>query len=103
MARGKYSPTAYVLGTNREFNFNAKGMVPAEYDKGVYDEESMYGGYDSEGYDSYGYSAYDADGKFVGCGSGIDRLGNTEQDYLCMGDTDWDSAHEEAVKLSRDR
>ena len=42
----------------------------------------MYGNYDPEGFDMYGYSAFDEDGNYVGSGSGVDRAGYTEDDYL---------------------
>lgn len=89
MSRGKYSPS---LPKNTDFSFNCYGQVPAAWEKdtvGEYDEKTMFGNYDSQGFDSYGYSCFDADGTYVGIGDGIDRLGNTENDYLCMSDEDF--------------
>ncbi len=86
MSYGKYSPT--LPKHEREYIYNAKGEIPAPWSKDLqeqgieYDEETMFGDYDSEGYDRYGYSAYTADGKFVGLGQGIDREGMTENDHL---------------------
>jgi hypothetical protein len=94
MSRGKYSPTMYRLNTKGvEYIYNAKGELPAPWDRDNYDEETMFDNYDSEGYDSYGYSAYDADGVYVGIGSGIDRNGYTEFEYLTMSDDEFDSCY----------
>jgi hypothetical protein len=102
MSQGKYSPTAYYDKTVREFIYNAKGEVPAPWNTEVaasgvkYDEETMFGDYDSEGFDGYGYSAYDEDGTFVGLGQGVDRIGYTEHEYLCMSADDFEAAQERA-------
>lgn len=80
MSRGKYSPTAK---GNGPFTFNCYGQEPAPW-SADYDEKTMFGNYDSEGYDSYGYSAFDDEGNYAGIGSGVDRNGYTEMDYLCM-------------------
>jgi hypothetical protein len=85
MSRGKYSPSLPTSNKGYEFfDRNAKGEIPAEYtgDISTFNEEIHFSNYDPEGFDSYGYSAYDSDGKFVGAGNGVDRLGNTEMDYL---------------------
>ena len=42
-----------------------------------------------QGFDSYGYSAFNEVGEFVGHGAGVDRLGYTENDYLCMGEEEF--------------
>lgn len=100
MSKGKYSPTVWSRNNNDQtdvvFDRNAKGEVPAEWNKTVaqcgvkYNEETMFGNYDSQGFDSYGYSACLADGTFVGCGSGVDRNGYTEMEYLCMSDDEFE-------------
>jgi hypothetical protein len=85
MGVGKYSPNLPNLDEPFEFfRYNAKGEIPPEYNPGVdtYDEEIHFGDCDPDGFDRYGYSAYDADGKFVGSGRGIDRDGTTEDDYV---------------------
>lgn len=86
MSRGKYSPrTPHAYDRDYQYKYNAKGAVPPEWDpeSGVkYNEELHFDNYDDEGYDMYGYSAYNADGEFVGMGNGVDRLGNTEMEYL---------------------
>ena len=89
MSKGKYSPN--LPRNDRSFDYNAKRQIPPTFDKSEdYDQEIHFANYDSEGYDSYGYSAYDADGKFVGLGDGIDRNGYTEMDYLCMSDEEFE-------------
>lgn len=94
MSRGKYSPN-YPKG--KEFIYNCYGEVPAEWsmevaDSGVvYDEKTMFDNYDDEGFDRYGYSAFDSDGNYVGIGSGVDRNGCTEMEYMCMSDDEWES------------
>jgi hypothetical protein len=89
MSTGKYSPLC--PNTHEDytfFKFNCYGEVPESWnqevhDSGVeYNSVTMFDDYDDEGFDSYGYSAFDADGNFVGHGSGIDRYGYTEMDYL---------------------
>lgn len=93
MSRGKYSPTVYGSKFEGPYMFNAKGEVPpATWADGEYDVETHFGNYDKDGYDSYGYSAYDADGKYVGIGDGVDRAGYTEMEYLCMDDVQWEIA-----------
>lgn len=86
MGQGKYSPVCPHANTNYDYHFNAKGEIPPSYDHKVdtWNEEIHFGDYDSDGYDRYGYSAYDANKRFVGTGNGIDRLGNTEMDYMSM-------------------
>lgn len=98
MSKGKYSPTVYSMDPDRvrSYDYNCYGQVPAEWskevaDRGVvYDEKTMFANYDSEGYDSYGYSAFDSDGVYVGIGSGVDRRGFTEHDYLAMSDEEFE-------------
>ncbi len=90
MSRGKYSPVC-PHAKSESFRFNAKGEVPPEFETGSYNEEIHFGNYDSEGFDSYGYSAYDANKRFVGSGQGVDRLGNTEMDYLTMTDYEFEA------------
>lgn len=90
MGIGKYSP--FCPNSNKPYSdtyrFNCYGEVPAEWNKEIaatgviYDEKTMYPDYDDEGFDSYGYSAFDTNGNYVGHGSGIDRLGYTEMEYL---------------------
>lgn len=91
MSRGKYSPVCPHANKGYDYCFNAKGEVPAPYDPKVdtWNEEIHFGDYDSEGYDRYGYSAYDENKRFVGLGNGVDRLGNTEMDYLRMSDDEF--------------
>lgn len=87
MSRGKYSPWCY---NNRqkdtEYIYNCYGEVPAIWDKDNYDEKLMFEIYDSEGFDSYGYSAFELDGTYAGIGSGVDRYGYTENQYISMTD-----------------
>jgi hypothetical protein len=89
MSTGKYSPLRPNTHKGYEFfKFNCYGEVPEPWnqevhDSGVeYNSVTMFDDYDDEGFDSYGYSAFDEDGNFVGHGSGIDRYGYTEMDYL---------------------
>lgn len=89
MSQGKYSPV--LPNTDPDaFTFNCYGKTPAPWSKEIaasgveYDEKTMFGNYDSEGFDSYGYSCFDAAGNYLGIGSGIDRLGYTELEYLSM-------------------
>lgn len=92
MSKGKYSPTVFHRTdfSERLFIYNAKGQIgPDPWD--VYDEETCFTNYDSEGYDVYGYSAYDKQGNFVGvAGNGVDRNGLTEWDYLTMSDEEFE-------------
>ena len=95
MSRGKYSPA---LPHKTDFSFNALGQRPAPYSgfPADWDEKTMFANYDDEGFDQYGYSAFAADGTFVGLGQGVDRVGKTEHDYLCMDDAEWEDALEAA-------
>lgn len=91
MSRGKYSPWCYDNNqADTEYKFNCYGETPVEWNKENYDEKLMFDNYDSEGFDSYGYSAFEEDGTYAGAGSGIDRYGYTENDYLCMSDDKFD-------------
>lgn len=93
MSTGKYSPN---LPKKDSYEFNAYGKPCAPWnmelkEQGViYDELTMFGNYDDEGFDSYGYSAFDADGKYVGIGDGVDRDGLTEYDYLVRSNEEYD-------------
>lgn len=95
MSKGKYSPslTRAMIAAHDEdtFIYNADGQIPPEYVFGrdVYDQRTHFGDYDKDGYDRYGYSAFNQDGKYIGLGSGIDRWGYTEMDYLQMDDDDF--------------
>ena len=94
MSRGKYSPNCPYANKGFEFfDRNALGEIPPAYDHvaGEYEERLHFADYDPDGYDSYGYSAFDSDGDFVGMGSGIDRNGYTEMDYLCMDDDEFEA------------
>lgn len=94
MSQGKYSPTMCVK-RDVEYIYNAYGKPCAEWSREVeangvvYDEKTMFGNYDSEGFDGYGYSAFDSEGTYVGIGTGIDRLGYTENEYMCMSIEDF--------------
>lgn len=91
MSRGKYSPFLPPRAERTEdFGFNADRQRPAPYDRGNYDERTMFAGYDKDGFDRYGYSAFEADGTFVGLGQGVDRGGYTEDEYLSMSPEDFD-------------
>lgn len=93
MSKGKYSPTVYNRKSNdATFEFNCFGQPVVEY-VGEYNEQTMFGNYDSEGYDSYGYSAFDADKNYVGPGNGVDRNGYTEDQYMCMSDDEFESMY----------
>ena len=89
MSVGKYSPFCPHANTGYEFKYNCYGKEPAPWSPElaaagvVYDEKTMFDDYDEEGYDRYGYSCFDIDGEYVGLGSGVDRAGKTESDYLC--------------------
>ena len=92
MSRGKYSSWCYRnKQSDTSYEFNCYGEVPVEWNKERYDERTMFANYDSDGFDGYGYSAFDIDGIYVGIGSGIDRYGYTENEYLCMDHDDFDS------------
>jgi hypothetical protein len=94
MSRGKYSPN-YPKG--KEFTYNCYGQPPMAWTKAqavigvTYNEQTMFVNYDDEGFDSYGYSAFDRMGNYVGIGSGVDRNGYTEYEYLCMSDDEWEA------------
>lgn len=97
MSRGKYSPSlTREMIDNEDYSFNAYSEVPAPWsiemrERGdTYDERIHFGNYDSDGYDSYGYSGFSRDGKYIGIGSGIDRWGYTEMDYLTMDYDEWE-------------
>lgn len=88
MSRGKYSPTiSYKFGSTAsiDFGFNYLGKRPSINSK----DDEAFANYDEDGFDSYGYSALDHDGIFIGHGSGIDRAGYTEMDYLTMSLDDY--------------
>ena len=93
MSRGKYSPN---LPYGKEFIYNCYGKGPLPWSKLaesyglVYDEKVHFDNYDDEGFDRYGYSAFDSDGNYVGIGSGVDRNGCTEMEYMCMSDEEWE-------------
>lgn len=91
MSKGKYSPTVcYKKQSEVLFDCNCFGKPPEQWDKENYNEQTMFGYYDSEGFDSYGYSAFDREGKYVGIGQGIDRNGFSENDYLAMSDDEFE-------------
>lgn len=94
MSKGKYSPTVWNDKKDRKFDRNCFGNLPEEYtgDKSTYNEQTMFADYDDEGFDRYGYSCFDEDGVYVGLGSGVDRRGYTEFDYLCMSDDEFEDA-----------
>lgn len=99
MSRGKYSPhTPHARDESYEYKYTCYGKIPEPYSHktnvydhktDVYDQRIHFGDYDDEGFDRYGYSAFDSDGKYVGPGAGVDRLGYTELDYLSMDDRDF--------------
>lgn len=93
MSTGKYSPACSVPNyyVNREFKYNSLGKIPPEW-TGIseYDESVYLVNYDQDGYDSYGYSAYDENGNYVGVGNGVDKYGNTEDDYQLSNEYDED-------------
>jgi len=99
MSKGKYSPSLTSADANRPYTaycYNADRQIPPEWnleikERGnIYDERTHSGNYDENGYDSYGYSAFLKNGTFIGLGRGIDRWGYTEDDYLCMSDSEFD-------------
>ena len=84
MARGKYS-LAYKKG--KVYKYTCEGKLPEPREEGEeYDFIKHNNTFDDEGYDRYGYSCYDDNGNFIGEGEGIDRAGNTEEDYLLYND-----------------
>jgi len=91
MSKGKYSPalTRKMIAERDEntFVYNCYGdRAPTSWD-GDYDSTIHFADYDKDGFDCYGYSAWGEDGTtFVGHGSGIDRFGYTEMDYMLMSD-----------------
>ncbi len=103
MSRGKYSPCLPNLD-EKSFVFNSLGEEPAVWDivvsdAGVeYNVKTMFDNFDSDGYDRYGYSCYDTNGGWVGIGSGIDRLGYTEMDYLNMTEKEYTEALSELFR-----
>ena len=93
MSRGKYSVLAYKhWPDNYVYAYNCYGQLATPWTQEMhdagqeYDSKTMFDDYDEEGYDKYGYSAFDRDGNFVGHGSGVDRAGWTEMDYLTLRD-----------------
>lgn len=94
VGQGKYSPCKATKEVEAQgFGFNCYGDVPTPWnpDNGItYDSKTMFADYDCEGFDSYGYSAFNRDGEFVGHGSGVDRYGNTEMDYMPMSPEEFD-------------
>ncbi len=84
MGVGKYSPTVSAsYSVDRDWwEKNGGG-----HGNGKFPDKDC----DDDGYDSYGYSANDADGNYIGEGDGVDRLGNTENDYM-VGE--WDESFE---------
>lgn len=91
MSKGKYSP-AWKKQPDEAYIYNAVGEVPPDRREGeAFDEKVHFGHYDKEGFDSYGYSAWSADGRFIGCGGGIDRLGYGEYDYILMTEEEYNN------------
>lgn len=84
MSVGKYSVDGYKYWPDDyEYKYNCYGKEVEPWQGGEnYNSLTMFDNYDEEGYDYYGYSAFDKDGKFVGHGDGVDRVGMTERDYL---------------------
>jgi hypothetical protein len=103
MSRGKYSLAYKDWGDDYEYKYNCYGRLPEPWtdemrESGVtFNRETMMDGYDEEGYDYYGYSAFDRDGQYVGNlsgGSGVDRAGWTEFQYLTLEDlSPWEREH----------
>lgn len=100
MSQGKYSPWCYRNRQVVEYDKNAYGEIPVAWDHENYSEKLMFADYDSQGFDSYGYSAFDIDGNYVGIGSGIDRYGRTEYEYLCMDPDDYDDVQYCSIELT---
>lgn len=71
MSVGKYSPTV-----SRAYQKNQKWWEDNGGNTERKDHDSWY---DNDGFDSYGYNKDD-----------IDRAGNTESDYICDYDVDYD-------------
>jgi len=95
MSKGKYSPRCPHIRPRGawnapvdeyEFKYNCYGKIPEPYTAEEYNDKLHYADYDDEGFDRYGYSAFDENGEFIGHGQGIDRLGYTEFEYMCMSD-----------------
>ena len=106
MSRGKYSPWCYGGQPPSDYIYNAYGEVPVEWNKENYNEKTMFENYDSAGFDCYGYSAFHEDGTYAGIGSGIDRYGYTENEYLSMSDDkfqDISAYAQELTEFKRDR
>ncbi len=93
MSQGKYSPRCPHAKDNAYvYNRNCHGQEITDRTMGLntrYDDKLHFPNYDDEGFDSYGYSAFNKDGKFVGHGLGVDRLGYTEEDYIFMEPEDF--------------
>ena len=100
MSQGKYSPWCYRNRQVVEYDKNAYGEDTIDVDVFNYNEMLMFANYDSQGFDSYGYSAFDIDGNYVGIGSGIDRYGRTEYEYLCMDPDDYDDVQYCSIELT---
>ena len=101
MSRGKYSPWCYHnKQSDTSYEFNCYGEVPVEWNKEHYGEKTMFDNYDRAGFDSYGYSAFYLDGRYAGVGSGIDRYGYTENEYLCMTADEFESVSAYATELT---
>ena len=99
MSQGKYSPTAR-FDKDENFIYNAYGQVPREdWTKDEYKVDVHFACYNKAGYDGYGYSGLDNDGNYVGIGEGVDRLGNTESDYLSMDEWAMEQALADARSL----
>lgn len=76
---GKYSP---ICNKNSVYEYNAYGNTPEPIvDNFSYNEALNSSECDNEGFDLYGYSFFDNAGNFVGVGNGVDRIGNTHEEY----------------------
>lgn len=100
MSRGKYSLAYKDWGNDYEHKYNCYGQLPEPWtaemraNGATFNIATMMCGYDEEGYDYYGYSAFDRDGQFVSHGSGVDREGWTEFQYLTLEDlSEWGREH----------
>lgn len=101
MSRGKYSPWCHRnKQSDTSYEFNCYGEVPVEWNKEHYGEKTMFDNYDRTGFDRYGYSAFYLDGRYAGVGSGIDRYGFTENEYLCMTADKFESVSAYATELT---
>lgn len=95
MSRGKYSPNCPHSNSEYDFKYNCFKKLPDAWNSEVtasgvgLNLKTMFPNYDEEGFDSYGYSAFDAEGNYAGIGLGVDRLGYTEDEYLCMSEEDF--------------